>query len=205
MIRRDVDLVVQDAIEHHDPEIALSYGAKLNETGHAVWVAVAHLVYKMKQHWGKEFPSDDDFITVAAARWNKAPETIRRYLEIWEWVFERPAHSTQRMNRLLTKPAQGLWYVKAASKEGQLTSEDWDEIETAPDVQTLREIGRRVRGEVGRAKDALKFSMAPDGTIRVRTSGPWKVWGWTNLDSEDADIQAGIERFEAKCGVFRVH
>ena len=41
MIRRDVDLVVEDALKHKDPEIAFTYGQKLNETGQAVWVAVA--------------------------------------------------------------------------------------------------------------------------------------------------------------------
>ena len=203
MIRRDVDLVVEDALKHRDPEIAFTYGQKLNETGQAVWVAVAHLVYKMKQHWKKEFPSDDEFTTVASARWNKSPETIRRYLEIWEWIFERQSHPDIRSDRLLSQPMAGLWYVKAAAKEGQLVDADWEEISRAPDVASLREIGRRVRGEVGRAKDALKLAMEEDGTIKARKAGAYKTVGFLNLGSEDPVVIAAIEAIERRAGIFR--
>lgn len=203
MINKDVKLVIADALKAKDPEVAFSYGANLNSMGQAVWVSVAHLVYEMEKLWGKEFKSDEKFITVAATRWNKAPETIRRYLEIWKWVIQKPEHTSSRLVQLLSKPMQGLWYIKQAAREGQLVDADWDKVAKAPDVSSLREIGKGIRGEVGRAKDALKIMLEDDGTIKARRKGSYEVVGFLNLESEDNVVQAAIERIERKAGIFR--
>ena len=203
-VKRDVDLVVQDAVKHKDPEIALSYGAKLHESGQALWIAIAALTYEMKLRWKKEFESDDDFTIVASARWNKAPETIRRYVEIWEWVIQKPGHPADRLLALLSKPMQGLWYVKQAAREGQITEPVWREIAKAPDISSLREIGRRVRGgDVGRAKDALKIMLESDGTIKARRKGVYEVVGYLNLEEDSAVVQSAIERIQNRSGIFR--
>lgn len=203
MITKDVNLVIQDALKSGDPEVVFNYGKRLNETGQAVWVAVAHLVYEMNKLWGKEFKSDDNFITVAAVRWNKSPETIRRYVEIWEWVIAKPNHSSKRLAQILSKPMQGLWYIKQAAREGQLVESDWEAISKAPNISSLREIGQRVRGEVGRAVDSLKIMMEDDGTIKARRKGAYKVVGWLNLDSGEEVVEEAIERISNKSGVFR--
>ena len=203
-VKRDVDLVIEDAVKHKDPEIALSYGAKLHESGQALWIAIASLTYEMKLRWGKDFKSDDDFITVASARWNKGPETIRRYVEIWEWVIQKPGHPTERFLALLAKPAQGLWYIKQAAREGQINESTWSEISKAPDIATLREIGKRVRGgDVGRAKDALKIMLESDGTIKARRKGAYEVVGYLNLEEDSTVVQSAIERIQNRSGIFR--
>ena len=202
-VKRDVDLVIEDAVKHKDPEIALNYGAKLHESGQALWIAIASLTYEMRQRWNKEFKSDDDFITVASARWNKAPETIRRYVEIWEWVLQKPAHPLPRLLLLLSKPMQGLWYIKQAAREGQITGPIWDEISQAPDISSLREIAKRVRGDVGRAKDALKIMLEPDGTIKARRKGAYEVVGYLNLKEDSSVVQAAVERIQNRAGLFR--
>ena len=203
-VKRDVDLVIEDAVKHKDPEIALNYGAKLHESGQALWIAIASLTYEMRQRWNKEFKSDDDFITVASARWNKAPETIRRYVEIWEWVIQKPGHEISRLLALLSKPMQGLWYIKQAAREGQISESTWSEIARAPDISTLREIGKRARGgDVGRAKDALKIMLESDGTIKARRKGAYEVVGYLNLKEDSPVVQAAVERIQNRAGLFR--
>jgi hypothetical protein len=211
MIQLDVRSVVEDALLEKDPETAFRYGENLNRTGQAIWVAMAHLIYEMERKWGEDedddgprFSSDDDFITVAASRWNKAETTIRRYLEIWKHVMEKPLHSDVRLGKLYTKPMQGLWYIKAAAKENQLTEADWQEIEDAPDIKTLWDIGRRVRGEVGgSARRALKIMIEKDGTLKARRQGVYKIIGHLNIHEEDDEIVvAACERIINKCGVF---
>lgn len=212
MIQEDVESVVQDALDERDPETAFRYGENLNRTGQAIWVAMAHLVYEMDSKWGNEddeeegtfFESDDDFITVAAQRWNKADETIRRYLEIWKYVMEKPGHNQARLRKLYTKPMQGLWYIKEASKEDQLTASDWKEVEDSTNVKDLWDIARRVRGETGpSAQNALKIMIEKDGTLKARKKGAYKIIGHLNIhDEDDPIVVAGCERIVNKCGVF---
>ena len=202
-LTRDVKLVVEDSVKHKDPEIAFSYGQKLHESGQALWVAIASLTYEMKVRWQKEFESDDDFISIASTKWNKAPETIRRYVEIWQWVIEKPGHGDARLLELLSKPMQGLWYIKQAAREGQIVESDWEEISKAPNISTLREIGKRIRGEVGRAKDSLKIMMEDDGTLKARRKGAYEVVGHLNMDDDSTVVQSAIERLQNKAGIFR--
>lgn len=202
-VTRDVKLVIDDAIKHKDPEIAFVYGQNLHESGQALWIAVASLTYEMKLLWKEKFKSDDDFIAVASTRWNKAPETIRRYTEIWEWVIQKPVHSTERLLSILSKPAQGLWYVKQAAREGQIVEADWEEISKAPNISSLRDIGKRIRGEVGRAKDSLKIMLEDDGTLKARRKGAYEVVGYLNINDESVVVQSAIERIQNRAGVFR--
>ena len=203
MITNDVNSVVEDAVKHKDPEIAFRYGENLNRTGQAVWVAIAHLTYELNKKWGtKEMPSDDEFIKTAASRWNKSTVTIRRYLEIWKYVIEKPAHGASRLSALYTKPMQGLWYIKAAAQQDELTEEHWDKIERAPDVATLREIGRDVRGEVGSAISSLKIMIEDDGTLKARRKGHYKIIGHLNIHEEDDVITAACSRIQNASGIF---
>ena len=204
MILKDAELVVEDAIKHKDPEIALEYGARLNRMGQAAWATCAHLVYKLNEVWGTDaLPAEGSFLDAVGARWNKSRETVRRYLEIWTYVIEKPEHKQSRVKRLVGKSMQGLWYIKAAAKEGQLTESDWEEIEDAPDMASLRDISKRVRGEYGRAKDALKLQIDPeDGTIRARTKGAYEVVGVLNIKSGSEVVQAAVEAITGRAGMF---
>ena len=203
LITQDVSSIVRDAVKHKDPETAFRYGENLNRTGQAVWVAMAHLIYEMEKVWGtEEMPSDDPFIKVAASRWNKSQSTITRHLEIWKYVIEKPEHTHARLAALYTKPMQGLWYIKQAAKLGELTDDDWDAIELAPDIKTLREIGKGVRGEFGKAKNALKIMIEDDGTLKARRAGHYKVVGHLNIHDDDAVIVAACERIRNESGIF---
>lgn len=205
-IKKDSKAVVEDAVKDNDPEYIFRYLDTLVRFGQAAWFSMAHTLYCARREWASSFDEEHDFIQTAAARIGRSPQTILRMVEIWEWVFERPGHKQSRINRLLAKPPSGLWYIKAASKEGQLDEEDWDAIEKAPNKAELRAIAKGVRGEYGRAKTALKIHLLDDGTIQAaRGSGAYEVVGFLNvhLQEESDVIAAAIERIEGGSGMFR--
>ncbi len=205
-IKKDSKAIVEDAVKNQDPEYIFRYLDTLVRFGQAAWFSMAHTLYCARRTWAESFDSEHDFIQTAAARIGRSPQTILRMVEIWEWVFERPEHKQSRVNRLLQKPPSGLWYIKAASKEGQLTEDDWDAIEKAPNKAELRAIAKGVRGEYGRAKTALKIMIEMEtGTLYIaKGSGEYKVLGHlnTHLQEEDDVIAAGIERVTSASGIF---
>lgn len=202
MVTKDVSLVIEDAVKAKDSEGAFRYAEALIRMQQASWAAMSHWMYIMSEKWGDEFPSDDDFITVASSRLNKSRTTLRRYLEVWKHVIEGPGHTKERLEALIQKPLYGLWYIKAAAEQDQLTAEDWDAIEKAPDIATLRDIGRGARGEVGRAISGLKIMIEDDGTLKARRKGHYKIVGHLNTNEEDDVVTAACSRIINESGIF---
>ena len=203
LITDGVETILDEAIEQKNPEIAFNLARQLIKKQQIGWVALAHWCYLMEQRW-EYLGGQEDFLTVASMKLNKSRETLRRYLEIWKWVMEEPDHGRARLEALCQKPLQGLWYIKTAAKEGQLTEDDWEEIERAPDIASLKEIRDRVRGNYGRAKDALRIMLEPDGTLKASKGGDYVVIGLLNVHLQDNNpvIRAAIERIVRTAGVF---
>ena len=179
---------------------ALELGDSLVRYQQASGFAFAHLLYELNGIWAK----DEDFVEYAAIRFGKAPETIRRNIEIWQWVMVEPKHSRKRLELLATKPFSGLWYLKQASKEGQLGPKEWQEIERAATKQDLRQIMLDVRGEYRRGKDALKLMLEEDGILKARRGNKAYVYvGRLNVEMEDPVVIEAIERIINSSGVFR--
>jgi len=203
---RDVDLIVADAEKHRDAEIAFSYAAKIRRTRQVQGYALAKLLYEMNERWGTAFISDDDFTTYAAIRMNYSPNTIRRYLKVWTWVFVKPEHGPDRIKKLLGHELDAVYRLAAASKEGELTEEDWQEAERAPNKEALMEIRDRIRGKQTSSGSALKLMLDRDGTLRARKGESGYIpFGFLNVDEEDNDeiIAAAIERIVNSAGLFR--
>ena len=179
---------------------ALELGDSLVRYQQASGFAFAHLLYELNGIWAK----DEDFVEYAAIRFGKAPETIRRNIEIWQWVMVEPKHSRKRLELLATKPFSGLWYLKQAAKEGQLGEPEWKQIETAHNKQELRAIMLEVRGAYRRGKDALRIMMEEDGILKARKGNKAYVYvGRLNVEMEDQVVIEAIERIQNAAGIFR--
>ena len=198
-ITKDATAVVKDAVAAKDFNHILDYLGAIGRAEQASWFARAHVLYEAHKVWHKPpFEYDDDFFGFMSERMSKGAETIRRMIETWEWVIERPSHSKARLKRLFQLPPSGLWYIKQAAKEGQLGEKHWKQIETAPHKAELREIMLDVRGAYRRGKGALFLAIDPeDGTLLVSKPGqPSRPFGRLNVHMEDDDelIAAAIER-----------
>lgn len=207
LITDEVDKIVKEAKARGDIEYAFLFGDTLSAFQQKAWVATSHLIYDLSRIWGKPpFESDDDFITVAAARWNKSPITIQRYLDIWKWVIHKPKHKRARLRTLFTKPLHALKQVVGMCKAGEMTEEIWQRVELAVNTSQMAEIRMDVRGLVSSSTTALKLMMEKDGTIKARRGeGVYHIVGRLNvhLEEENNIIAAAIERIFTKSGMFR--
>ena len=180
---------------------ALRYLEGLGRLEQATWFSRAHTLFLLSKSWNED--EYGEFYEFMHIKLGKSPETTRRMVEIWEWVIDKPKHSKKRLAMLLTKPPSGLWYVKAAAKEGQLTEAHWQQIEKAPNKQELRAIMLEVRGEYRRGKNALRIMMEDDGTLKARKGGAYTIVGRLNVELDDEIVIEAIERIINSSGVFR--
>ena len=198
-----VDDIVDTAIIKNNILYLINWAERFIASGQVAWMSMAHLVYETHRRWD-EFNIDDDFLMFMAFKLNRSPQTIKRMLEIWTWVFVKPKHNKQRFTMLLAKPPSGLWQIKQAAKEGLLNEEDWEQVVLAPNKQALSDVRKKVRGERGRAKDALKIMIESDGTLKARRTGHYENIGFLNVNMADqSDIIAqAIERMINSAGIF---
>ena len=165
------------------------------------------MLYEARKAWTKPpFEYGEDFYEFMSERMGKGAETLRRMVEIWTWVIEKPKHSKARLNKIFQLPPSGLWYVKQAAKEGQLTEENWKQIETAPNKAELREIMLSVRGPYRRGKGALRIMEEEDGSLVAgMPDQPYRPIGRLNvyLEEEDDIVAAANERIRNAAGIFR--
>ena len=181
----------------------MRYVNRLSAVEQMTWWSRAHILYLVYDKW--EPLDDGNFFEWAAAAFGRAPETIRRMVEIWAEVIAKPRHNKRRLALLLTKPPSGLYYVKAAAEEGQLTEDNWKEIETAATKQDFRDIMIQVRGPQRKGKTARKLMMEDDGTLRTRKGNQaYKIFGRLNVEMEnDPDVAEAIRRVINAAGIFR--
>ena len=200
----DLDQILETAerIAAQDIPTVLNYLDSLNRVGQTTWFAMAHIMYLLSMRWDAD--KYGEFYETMAIKYGKSAETTRRMVEIWRWVIVEPKHSKKRLAMILSKPPSGLWYVKSASKEGQLGEEEWKRIERAPNKQELRQIMLDVRGEYRRGKDALKIMIEEDGILKARKGNKAYAYvGRLNVEMEDPVVVEAIERIINSSGVFR--
>lgn len=94
-----------------------------------------------------------------------AVQTVRKYVDVWETVFQNPAVSSELRPILAAKPMTGLLLLPAAVREEQLDDDAWQKIADAPDSLAIRDVVRKVRGEATSSKTAISLGVARDGTI----------------------------------------
>ncbi len=119
-------------------------------------------------------------------------QTVRKYVDVWETVFQNPAVPPDLHLALFSKPMQGLLLLPAAVREGQLDSAAWEKIAHAPDPLAIREIVREARGEQTSSSTALSLSVARDGTIWAYRGDSAMPCGFINLQPEGEPEQVSL-------------
>ena len=201
-----VQAVVEEAEDQRNPQIAFRFGKGLRRSRQVQGYALAMLFYEMRQRWGLAFESDDDFVDVAAAEFAYSVETINKYLKTWEWCFVKPNHPDARRRRLLGHDLDTTYRLAAASKEGQMTDEMWEEAAMAPNKEAVMELREKIRGSKTSSNSTLRIMLDRDGTLLARRGNkPYRTVGAlnTNLESDDEIIAASIERIVGRSGIFR--
>jgi hypothetical protein len=175
-----VDDVVNRCIISGNPMPAFQMGFALRRSGQIAGIALAKLLYEMRERWDS-FASDDDFVSMVEAYVGISQWTYNNYIDMWEWVArDRP--------ELWGKPVHGLIKCVGAAKEEQLDEDDWNEIANADNVDAINGVIKRVRGYKTRSASVVNLWVRRDGQIQVRIGeGPYEPIGSINRKHKLAD------------------
>lgn len=198
-----VDDIIGRSVAAGDPMIALEYVQGLQREGFIKGLAIAKLLYRMRQSWElfRQAGTDDNFENVVEATTGYSPATVNKYINMWESVFENPALTAETKTALAGKPIETLLLLTAAAREGSLNDDDWEHIAHSSSINEVRARVRERRGDVTSSKNARLPSLfrreqggKAQGTLIITVNGEQKIIGFLKLDTGDQDVDEYINK-----------
>lgn len=188
----EVDEVLMRAITSGDPLIAANYGLSLKRTVALKGVALAKLLYGLRENW-ETFQSaqiEDSFEDFVQAHMGIDPQTTRKYSDMWEHIFASPYIEESLKLLLQGKPIKELLLLTAAAEEGSLTEEEWQTVVVA-DHSTIRSMIKQARGRQAAHANAVYIAIYmqdgkyPKGTIVASNEEGEEDIGFLYLDKAE--------------------
>jgi hypothetical protein len=189
-----VDLLVDEAIASGKEELIADFVRDQKASMHISGLSLAKLLYRWREAREMFGISNDDFEDRVFEQTGISPQTTRKYVLVWETVFVKASLPEAIENALLGKPMQGLLLLPAAVQEGQLDDEDWEEIASAPDPASIKEVVRAKRGKVTNSHTAVTIYLKRDGTLIAHQGEEQEAIGYLNLNTELACGAAAVSR-----------
>jgi hypothetical protein len=164
----DVDKAVSDSLLQADPQPALAFGRRLRREGQLKGLALAKLLAKLDQNWEmfKRTGIEEDVETIVEVEMGITPQTTRKYVRLWEDLFENADITESIKDRLYGKSIKSLLLLTAAARDGD--DLDWEAVASATNGAEIRDIVRGVRGPATSSETSILLTMDRDGTIYAR-------------------------------------
>jgi len=186
MVLDQVDRIITQAITESKPEMAFQLASSFAQMNQVSGIGLAKTLWTLRQKW-KELGQDrHDFESEMFMRLGKAPDTVRRYILVWEmfsWVDSLLDQDTRE--RLQSQPIAALIAMAQTMKEhGILTKEAVCELSKAPDEATVRKMLREYTGR-GAPSTGVQLVIQSDGTLDAWEGGEVSHLGFLRISEED--------------------
>lgn len=155
----DIDGVISRSVHVGDPLLALEYGANIQRRQALEGAALAKLLYKLQENWGlfEAAGLEDDLLTMADVHMNVRPATAKKYIAMWQNIFENPSVSDDVKQILRGRNIGDLLLLTAAIGEGQLEGENLYAAALAPDKESIRDLVKGARGMQTSSASAIRI------------------------------------------------
>lgn len=199
-----VDKVVDQAITSGSPQVAIQFGVSLRNFQHVAGLALAKLLYEMRERWDS-FGSDDDWSTICQYEMGIGGQAYKKYIACWEFVilhkYLQKKGNEELQERIMSKPIKALLLLNAAAREGEIAPKDWERIGKAATVEEIRDIRNEIRWEGKEdqkpGKKVWKFLVEQNGKMKGRYgNGHYKDFGVINR--RDPELAETVEAFIAR-------
>jgi len=161
----DVEEVIANSKIQADPRPALEFGRNLRRDGQLKGLALAKLLYMLDGDWAlfKHSGIEEDIEEIVFVEMGISPQTTRKYIRLWEDVFENPAIPGSVKEQLYGKSVKSLLLLTAAARDGD--DIDWDKVSNAENGAEIRDLVRGVRGPTTSSETSIMLKMERDGTL----------------------------------------
>lgn len=163
-----VDAVVDAAVAQGNLTMVTTYGMALRRQMQTSGLALAKLLYRVKESWGlfKAAGIDDEFVDVIYAEMGVAPGTTTKYVALWEAIFANPNIPIEVKENLEGKPMRSLILLTASARDEDF---EWEKVMDAATPSEIREIVREHRGQQTSSGSAMRIEIdLRDGKLTAR-------------------------------------
>lgn len=191
-----VDEIVEQSIVQGDIQPAMSLGKSLRRSMQASGLALAKLLYRVREAW-EVLGDDNDLYEIIYAEMGVASSTVHKYINMWDAIFANPNISDEIKLQLEGKPIKALLLLTAAAREGEIDKEVWERVSDASTSSEIRSIVRDLRGERTSSSQAIVLELnMTSGILMARKGDQYDVVGMLNvgLRQESDLIEASITR-----------
>lgn len=193
----EVDKAVEKALLEGSPDSAIDYGHSLIKTGQMRGVQLARLLHSLGEVWSS-FDTDDTLADAVMKGMGISERKLKEYSDLYQYVLQ--AHP-----ELSGKPMGGLLAITVAAREGELTDDDWKDLELAHDKAAMLDIRTRARGVHTKGHHRLSGQLDRDGHIwAYEGDGEPEHAGILNIGAKDGSPAARlVQRIIESSGLAR--
>lgn len=198
-----VDEIVEQSVVQGDIQPAMSLGKSLRRSIQANGLALAKLLYRVKEAW-EVLGDDNDLYEIIYAEMGVAASTVHKYINMWDAIFANPQISDEVKEQLEGKPIKALLLLTAAAREGEIDAETWERVSDAVTSSEVRGIVRDLRGDRTSSGSAITLELnMKSGMLMARKGEMVEVVGVLNVGLRDDSnmIEAAISRIVKSCNI----
>lgn len=199
--------VVARAIKTKDPAAIANHIRQLRRQGQVSGLSLAHTLYLWKDAVDKFGYDPDDFEDMVLSETGLSVQTTRKYVQMWQAIFNNPQVEAHVVAALRGQPIQNLLLIAPAAKEDGLDEEHWERLADAESKSEVRQIIREVRGVRTSGNNALIIRLKRDGILEARRGdGVYESIGYLSLNLRGSSevIDAAISRILRASGIVDV-
>ena len=190
----EVDTVIERSIIQADPTYAFNFGRLLWKDGHLKGLALAKFLSKMGQQWnifqmGDVTERIEDAVT---AEIGISPQTVRKYSNMWESLFENDEIPELTRKMLYGKPIGSLLLLTAVARDGE--DVNWEEVANASTKNEIRDIVREARGEQTSSKTALRIVLDRSGLLKCRVGMDGEEFDFGTINLTEASLNPTVKK-----------
>jgi hypothetical protein len=201
-ILKRVDEIIEEAVARKNVNIAINACATLIQASQLSGLALAKFFYSIQRRWS-EFESSSTFEEEMYPRLGAHPTTIDRYIQVWK-VFAEKEIPFEYHERLQQRNIKDLIPIAKALEQGyEVSDEQWEDLSTAPDFNTVAKVIREdIKGKPPR-KGALSITEDKIGSLWAWKDNNRYFVGSLEVDSDEDAVQQAIERIRKGSGMMK--
>lgn len=210
----EVDKIIGRSITAGDPIIALEYGRELLAQSQVQGLALAKLLYKLRESWSlfEAAGVGDSLEAMANVHMGRSSQTVTKYIRLWENVFANESIPTEIRQALMGRPVKDLLLITALAREGT-DEETFKKIAAASDHNAVRDIVQGERGSRTSGRNAVRIYLetrfgvdSKPGTLSASQGDTKTIIGTLEIEQTDELSRKAISRIVQAAGIIeRTH
>lgn len=197
-----IDEVINESVQKHDALIALNVCKQLVEISKTSGLALAKVLYLIRENWD-QYDVGDDFTNTVLSYTGLHHHTIDRYISVWS-MFAHEQVPPELTEELKQRNMKELVPVAKAIEQGyEISDENWEAIAEATDFAEVAKIVREDIKQKEPRKGSLQIYMDRGGTLWAFQDGERYFVGSLEVTDDEDAVQKAINRIVSGSGIIK--